>query len=229
MMTLTVADRLAQVRHRLAEAALRAGRSPEAVTLVGVCKMADRPAIDEAYAAGLRHFGENRVQEAQAKFGAGRPVDLVLHLIGHLQTNKARDAVRLFQIVESADSTRLLDELDRQAARAGRVMPVLLEVNIAGEASKQGASADEAEALAAHAFTRPYLQPRGLMTVAPLVDDAEAARPVFVALRGLRDRLCERHPDWSLPELSMGMTNDFEVAIEEGATIIRVGRAIFTG
>jgi pyridoxal phosphate enzyme (YggS family) len=227
MMTLTIADRLAQVRHRLAEAALRGGRSPEAVTLVGVCKMADRPAIDEAYAAGLRHFGENRVQEAQAKFGAGRPADLVLHLIGHLQTNKARDAVRLFQVIESAESTRLLDELDRQAARAGLVVPVLLEVNIGGEASKQGVTAGEAEALAAHAFARPHLQPRGLMTVAPLVDDAEAVRPVFAALRGLRDHLCERHNDWSLPDLSMGMTNDFEVAIEEGATIIRVGRAIF--
>jgi pyridoxal phosphate enzyme (YggS family) len=229
MATMTLATRLADVQDRVTTAAARSGRSAEAVTLVGVCKLADRHAIDEAYAAGLRHFGENRVQEALAKFGGGRPTDLVLHLIGHLQTNKARDAVRLFQVIHSADSAHLLDAIERQAARAGLTAPVLVEVNVSGEASKQGVAPEAAEALLAHAFGLPHLRPRGLMTIAPLVDDAEAVRPVFRALRELRDRLRDAHPEWELPDLSMGMTNDFPVAIEEGATLVRVGRAIFGG
>jgi PLP dependent protein len=229
MTVTTLATRLAAVQERVAMAAARSGRSAETVTLIGVSKLADRPAIDEAYAAGLRHFGENRVQEALAKFGEGRPADLVLHLIGHLQTNKARDAVRLFQVIHSADSVHLLDAVDRQAARAGLTMPMLVEVNVSGEASKHGVAPEATEALVAHAFSLPNLQPRGLMTVGPLVDDAEAVRPVFRALRELRDRLRDAHPDWELPDLSMGMTNDFPVAIEEGATLVRVGRAIFAG
>jgi pyridoxal phosphate enzyme (YggS family) len=223
----TLGARLAVVQERVAEAAARSGRTADAVTLVGVCKTADRAAIDEAYAAGLRHFGENRVQDAAAKFGHDRPDDLTLHLIGHLQTNKARDAVRLFQVVHSADSERLLEALEHQAARFGLTLPVLLEVNVSGEASKQGIAPAAVEALAAHAFRQPHLRPRGLMTVAPLADEAEAVRPVFRGLRELRDRLVAAHPDWPLPDLSMGMTNDYTVAIEEGATLVRVGRAIF--
>ena len=126
MATMTLAARLTTVQARVAEAAARSGRPAEAVTIVGVCKTAERPAIDEAYAAGLRHFGENRVQDAMAKFGPERPADLTLHLIGHLQTNKARHAVRLFHVIHSVDSLRLLDELERQAARAGVTMPILL-------------------------------------------------------------------------------------------------------
>jgi pyridoxal phosphate enzyme (YggS family) len=227
MAVMTLAQRLTVVQERIAAAAARSGRPAAAVTLVAVCKTADRPAIDAAYAAGVRHFGENRVQEALAKFGQARPADLVLHLIGHLQTNKARDAVRLFQVIHSVDSEHLLDALERQAARADLTVPVLLEVNVSGEASKQGVAPAATEALATAAFARPHLRPRGLMTVAPLVDDAEQVRPVFRGLRALRDRLCAAHPDWQLPDLSMGMTNDYEVAIEEGATIVRIGRAIF--
>ena len=228
MTAMTLATRLATVHERVSAAAARSGRPAEAVTLVGVCKMADRAAIDEAYAAGLRHFGENRVQDALAKFGDARPADLVLHLIGHLQTNKARDAVTLFQVdplrrQRAACSTRS----SARRARFDLVVPVLLEINIAGEASKQGVSPEAAEALVAHAAGLPHLRPRGLMTIAPLVDDAEAVRPVFRALRELRDRLRDAHPDWELPDLSMGMTNDYPVAIEEGATLVRVGRAIF--
>jgi hypothetical protein len=224
---LSIASRLDQVRARVADAAARSGRHEDAVTLIGVCKTADRAAINEAYQAGLRHFGENRVQDALSKFGAARPPDVVLHLIGHLQTNKARAALGLFQVVHSVDSIRLLDELARQAGRAAQRLPVMLEVNVGGEATKHGVAPAGVEALAEHAFALPHLAPCGLMTVAPLVDEAEAVRPVFRALREIRDRLHERHPAWTLTDLSMGMTNDFEVAIEEGATHVRVGRAIF--
>ena len=222
-----LAARLAAVRARVAEAAARSGRPAEAVTVVGVCKTVGRPAIDAAYAAGLRHFGENRVQDAVAKFRPDDPDDLVLHLIGHLQTNKARTAVELFDVIHSVDSRRLLDELERRAAHAAVNLPILLEVNISGEASKHGLAPAEVEAAAAHAMGLAHLRLRGLMTVGPLVDDAELVRPVFRGLRELRDRLCERHPDWALPELSMGMTNDYPVAVEEGATLVRIGRAIF--
>ncbi len=222
-----LAARLAAVQARVADAAARSGRPAEAVTIVGVCKTVGRPAIDAAYAAGLRHFGENRVQDAVAKFRPDDPDDLVLHLIGHLQTNKARTAVELFDVIHSADSRRLLDELARRAARAAGSLPILLEVNISGEASKHGLAPAEVEAVAAHAVGLAHLRLRGLMTVAPLVDDAELVRPVFRGLRELRDRLCECHSDWALPELSMGMTNDYPVAVEEGATLVRVGRAIF--
>lgn len=222
-----IAARLGLVRDRVAAAAARGGRAPEAVTIVGVCKTVDRPAVEAAYAAGLRHVGENRVQEAVVKFGQGKPADLVLHLIGHLQTNKARAAVDLFDTIHSVDSRRLLDELERRAAAAGRRLPVLLEVNVSGEASKQGLAPAEIEAIAVQAAGLPHLRLRGLMTVAPLVTEAEETRPIFRGLRELRDRLRDRHPEWELPDLSMGMTNDYEVAVEEGATLVRIGRAIF--
>ena len=223
----TLGDRLARVRAEVADAARRAGRDPDEVTLVGVCKTVERPTVDQAYACGLRHFGENRVQVARAKFGEGRPPDTTLHLIGSLQTNKAREAVALFDIVHSVDRAGLIDALANAAARAGRRLPVLLQVNIAAEESKQGCATEEAPALAAAIIAQPALEVRGLMTMAPFTATAEEARPVFRALRLLRDELRRAHPDTPLPDLSMGMTNDYPVAIEEGATIIRVGRAIF--
>ncbi len=224
--TTALATRIATVRAEIAAAAARAGRDPGTITLIGVCKTVERPTVDAAYAHGLRHFGENRVQVAQAKFGADRPADLVLHLIGSLQTNKARDAVALFDLIHSVDRLGLIEALASAATRAGRRLPVLLQVNIAGEESKQGCDPDEATALAAAIVTHPTLELRGLMTMAPYVPSAET-RPVFRALRTLRDELRGRHPDQPLPELSMGMTNDYGVATEEGATIVRVGRAIF--
>ena len=224
--TTTLAARIATVRAEIAAAAMRAGRDPGAVTLVGVCKTVERPTVDAAYALGLRHFGENRVQVAKAKFGADHPDDLVLHLIGSLQTNKAREVVALFDLIHSVDRLGLIEALANAAERAGRRLPVLLQVNIAGEERKQGCEPDEATALAAAIVARPTLELRGLMTMAPYVL-SEETRPVFRALRALRDELRERHPDHPLPELSMGMTNDYAVAIEEGATIVRVGRAIF--
>jgi len=224
--TTALATRIATVRAEIAAAAARAGRDPGTITLIGVCKTVERPTVDAAYAHGLRHFGENRVQVAKAKFGADRPADLVLHLIGSLQTNKARDAVALFDLIHSVDRLGLIEALASAATRAGRRLPVLLQVNIAGEESKQGCDPDEATALAAAIVAHPTLELRGLMTMAPYVPSAET-RPVFRALRTLRDELRGHHPDQPLPELSMGMTNDYGVATEEGATIVRVGRAIF--
>lgn len=223
-----LAARIASVQGQIAAAAQRAGRDPDTVTLVGVCKTVERPIVDVAYAHGLRHFGENRVQVAKAKFGANRPADLTLHLIGSLQTNKAREAVTLFDLIHSVDRPCLVEALASAAERAGRRVPVLLQVNIAGEESKQGCAPDEADALAAAIVARPALELRGLMTMAPYVA-SEETRPVFRALRLLRDELRRAHPTLPLLDLSMGMTNDYPVAIEEGATIVRVGRAIFAG
>jgi pyridoxal phosphate enzyme (YggS family) len=225
--TQSLAGRIARVQGEVAAAARRAGRDPGEVTIVGVCKTVERPAVDEAYALSLRHFGENRVQVAKAKFGAGRQGDMALHLIGSLQTNKAKDAVALFDLVHSVDRANLIEALASAAAKAERRLPVLLQVNIAGEESKQGCEPGETEALALAIAAQPSLELRGMMTMAPLVSTPEEARPVFRGLRQLRDDLCRAHTTLNLPDLSMGMTNDYAVAIEEGATIVRIGRAIF--
>lgn len=223
-----LAERIARVRKTIVAAAQRAGRDPDTITLVGVCKTVERPTVDAAYTHGLRHFGENRVQVAKAKFDAARPADLTLHLIGSLQTNKAREAVALFDMIHSVDRPSLIEALASAAERTGRRMPVLLQINIAGEESKQGCRPDEASALAAAIIARPTLELRGLMTMAPYVE-REETRPVFRALRLMCDELRRAYPTLALPELSMGMTNDYPIAIEEGATIVRVGRAIFAG
>ncbi len=175
--------------------------------------------VDEAVAAGQCWFGESKVQEAKAKIplvsGHAR-----WHLVGHLQTNKARDAVQLFELIHSVDSLKLARELDKWAERMGKTQAILLEVNVAAEKSKFGLPPDQVEPVLAEINQLPRLDPRGLMTIAPYGRDPEEARPYFRQLRELRDRL-------GLPELSMGMTGDFEVAIEEGATLVRVGTAIF--
>ena len=205
------------MRQRVERAAERADRSPADVTIVAVSKSFPPEAIEEAAAAGIVHVGENRVQEAAAKFPGLRGLALTWHLVGHLQTNKAKTALELFDIIHSVDSLHLAETLSH---RAQRPLPVLLEVNVAGEASKFGFPPGEVAA-AAQAVTRlPHLDLRGLMTIAPFVSDPETVRPVFRELRRLRDAL-------GLAELSMGMTDDFEVAIEEGATLVRIGRAIF--
>lgn len=227
MATMTVATRLTSVNERVAEAMARGHRQPGSVTVVGVSKTVDRRVVEEAYAAGLRHFGENRVQSAESKFAPPRPDDLTLHLIGHLQTNKCRTAVSLFDVIHSVDSERLVAALAAEARRANLVVPVLLEVNVSGELSKQGLAPAEVATVAVQVAAQPHLRLRGLMTMAPLVAEIEATRPIFRGLRELRDQLMEQHPGWELSELSMGMTNDFPVAIEEGATLVRIGRAIF--
>jgi len=213
----TVAERLALVRDRVALAAERSGRSPAEVTIVAVSKFFPTQAIEEAAAAGIAHIGENRVQEAAAKVSSLRHLPVTWHMIGHLQTNKAKTALELFDIIQTVDSLRLAETLSR---RAERPIPVLLEVNVAGEASKFGLSPQDVPETAEAVARLPHLDMRGLMTMAPLVSDPEEVRPVFRELRRLRDAL-------GLDELSMGMTDDFEVAIEEGATLVRIGRAIF--
>ena len=189
------------------------------MTLVAVSKGQPVEAIRAAYAAGLRHFGENRIQEAVPKIEAaqGAGVEATWHLVGHLQSNKAKTAALAFDVVHSVDSARLLARLE---AAAPTPRDVLLQVNIAAEPQKQGVAPEEVEALVETAREAANLRLRGLMTIAPMAADPEEVRPVFRNLRELADR-------FALTELSMGMTDDFEVAIEEGATLVRVGRAIF--
>jgi pyridoxal phosphate enzyme (YggS family) len=224
---LGLAVRLDRVRERIADATCAAGRRPDDVTIVAVSKTVGREAVDAAVALGLRHFGENRVQDAGHKFAEPLPADCALHLIGQLQSNKARPAVALFDEIESVDRPSLIDALAKEAARRGAPVTVLLQVNIAREPQKAGCSPEDASGLMGRIANSPWLLPRGVMTVAPLVDDAESVRPVFAALRGLRDMLCQQYPALDLSTLSMGMSNDYTVAIEEGATAVRIGRAIF--
>ena len=220
-----IAAHLGEILARLAGAARRAGRDPTTVRLVAVSKNHPPQAVALAAGAGQQIFGENRVQEARDKIPAC-PQGLEWHLIGHLQKNKVRQALPLFSFFHSIDSTALASAISRVAGETGRKVDGLLEVNISGEATKHGFSPqqlrDEFPALAA----LPHLRLRGLMTMAPYSDNPEEARPVFRALRELRDELQQAH-GVELPELSMGMSGDFEPAIEEGATLVRVGSSIF--
>ena len=213
----------------VADASRSSGRQPEDVTIVAVTKMVDRDVIEAAYVLGLRHFGENRVQEAGRKLADPLPAGAVLHLIGQLQSNKVKPAVVLFDIIESVDRISLIDALEKEAERRGEPVSVLLQVNIAREPQKAGCAPESASVLMERLVRSPWLRPRGLMTIAPLVADAEETRPVFSGLRRLRDGLQREQPTVDLDTLSMGMSDDFRVAIEEGATSVRIGRAIFEG
>jgi hypothetical protein len=226
-----VRDNLNRVQERIASAAARARRDVAAITLVAVSKTHPVEALIAAYELDVRHFGENRVEEAATKLPAfrhaiGDPL-VVFHMIGHVQSRKADDVAALFDRVHSVDSVKLAQRLSRFASQP---VPILLEVNVSGEESKYGFSGARRDELfsAVEAIARlPQLHLDGLMTMAPLVDVPEQARPVFRALRELRDEIEARYSDVRLPHLSMGMTDDFEVAIEEGATLVRIGRAIF--
>jgi PLP dependent protein len=210
---------LARVRERIARAAERAGRRPEDVLLVGVSKTVDLDRIRRAIEAGVPALGENWVQEARGKITElGHPVPW--HLIGHLQTNKVRDALELFDVVQSLDRLDLARELDKRARARGRVVETLVEVNVGGEASKSGVAPDGLGALLEAIAALPGVTVRGLMAIPPEGKEADDSRVWFRALR----KLGEQH---GLTELSMGMSGDFEVAIEEGATVVRVGTAIF--
>jgi PLP dependent protein len=221
-----VADRLAGIRGRVVDAARRAGRDPSSVTLLAVSKGQPVSAIREAYDAGQRDFGESYAQElAHKAIELADLADLSFHFIGRLQRNKARDVARVAVSVHAVDREALAIELSKRAVDASRQLSVYLEVNVSGEASKGGAAPDEVEALASQVEALPGLSLSGLMTIPPATDDPERARPVFAELRRLRDRLLPSHP--RLAGLSMGMTSDFEVAIAEGATVVRVGTAIF--
>ncbi|GAB4442876.1 MAG: YggS family pyridoxal phosphate-dependent enzyme [Anaerolineae bacterium] len=233
---MTVAANVARVRARMAEACARAGRDPTSVKLVAVSKNRAPAAILEAAQAGVTDFGENRVEEAGAKLPALQEAGLTWHMVGHIQSRKARDVAALFDVVHSLDSVRLAQRLSRFWEREAP-LPVLLEVNVSGEASKYGWDAshwrerrEARRALwedVATVIALPNLEVCGLMTMAPIVPDMEQARPVFASLRALRDALAADFPGAHWSALSMGMTDDYPVAVEEGATMVRIGRAIF--
>jgi len=222
---ITLHDKLADVQRRIAGACERAGRAPETVRLVAVSKKQSAEAIRSLVEAGHRLFGENRVQELRAKVPL-LPGDVIWHLIGPLQRNKVRQVLPLVRMIESVDSLEVATAINKVAAELGLFPEVLLEINLAGEASKHGFSPDAMEGVIEQLLEMDRLEIRGLMAVPPIVEEPEAARPFFVRLRELRDRL-ETDLRIGLPELSMGMSGDFEVAIEEGATIVRVGTALF--
>lgn len=230
---MTISENITVVRERMAVAALRAGRRGEEITLMAVSKTRPAERIREAYGAGLRVFGENRVQEFAGKVDALADLrGIEWHLIGHLQSNKAAKAVELFQAVDSVDSLKLAEKLNSSARQLGKKVGVLIEVNVGGEAAKSGVAPDSAE-LNELLLTAPRLEMlsfRGLMTVPPFTDDPEGTRPYFRSLRELRDKIAARGlPGVFLEQLSMGMSHDFEIAIEEGSTCVRVGTAIFGG
>lgn len=222
-----LAANLATVRANIAQAAERSRRQHNEITLVAVSKTKPLELVQMAYQLGVTDFGENRVQEALLKIGDFHPQDVRWHMIGHLQSNKVSKVVGAFHSVQSVDSLHLAQALDRHAGQQGIRLPILLEVNVAGEASKEGIAPEELPEVARQIAQLSYLELEGLMTVAPLVQNPEEVRPVFRALRELRDHLRDMLPDCSWKHLSMGMTDDYSVAIEEGATIVRVGRAIF--
>ena len=225
---MSLEHRLAKIRERIDAAARIAGRNPSSIRLVAVSKTFPIDAVREAYAAGQRDFGENRVQEALQKISASADLKIRWHLLGHLQTNKARKAAPAFATIQSIDSLELLEKVDRAAADAGTAPELLIQVDLAGEETKFGAPPDEARRILDRAMRCTAARVTGLMTLPPVPDSPEDARPFFRQLRELRDRwIAEGVPGTMLGELSMGMSQDFEVGVEEGATIVRVGTAIF--
>jgi pyridoxal phosphate enzyme (YggS family) len=230
---MSIVENIALVRERIAAATRRASRNPSEIMLMGVSKTVPIERIREAYTAGLRFFGENRVQEFSAKATALRGLpDIEWHLIGHLQTNKAAKAAELFDAVDSVDSVRMAEKLNASAGNMGKILSVLIEINVGGEQAKSGLApdADELEQILQGAPRWRNLQIHGLMTVPPYTEDPEGSRLYFRQLRQIRDRIAARSlPNIGMAVLSMGMSHDFEVAIEEGATWVRVGTAIFGG
>lgn len=228
---MSIADNIAQVRERIARAAARVGRDPGSVTLMAVSKVVEPERIRQAYAAGVRVFGENRVQEFTEKSAALADLKKAeWHLIGHLQSNKAKKAAELFSAVDSVDSLRLAEKLNQAAQQTGKKLAVLIEIKVGEEESKSGipAASPELEELLRAAARMEHLEIRGLMTIPPFTEDPEGARLYFRALHDLRDTIAARNlPGIQMEMLSMGMSHDFEVAIEEGSTCVRVGTAIF--
>jgi len=244
MGTAGLGERIAAVRERIAKACQRCGRDSSTVTLVAVTKGVSAATIQETLACGLTQLGENRIQEARAKqlaLGSGlgavgnhleprtpSPEPIRWHLIGHLQRNKAKEAVELFEVIHSLDTTALAEALERHAAATDKEVEVFIQVNVSGEATKFGCAPDEAPVLAKTVMQLPHLRLKGLMTIAPFADDPESVRPIFHQLRGLRDEVTSSlHLPPSTFCLSMGMSQDFEAAIEEGADYLRVGTALF--
>ena len=216
---MTIEQNIRELQQRIARACQRAGLSPDEVTLVAVSKTVQASAIEAAFNAGVRDFGESRVQEAKPKIEQLQKLkpDITWHMVGHLQTNKARTAADIFDIIHSVDSLKLAETLNDCSPRR---LPILIQVNVSAEASKGGFTLSEVNEAIRQIGRLPNLEIQGLMTIAPWVDNAEEVRPIFRQMRQMRDALGLRH-------LSMGMSDDFEVAIEEGATLVRIGRAIF--
>ncbi len=219
-------ERVESVRERIAAAALRVGRDPGEVLVVAVAKTFPVSAVQEAIAAGISDIGENRVQEAKAKI-AEIDTPCCWHMVGHLQTNKARTAVQLFDWIQSLDSLKLAQELEKGGAGLGKRVRTLVEVNLAQEPRKSGVAETELFSLLEQAGPMPHLSIEGLMAMPPFDPNPERVRPFFQRLRMLRDQAASRFPELSLRQLSMGMTHDFEVAVEEGASIVRIGTAVF--
>lgn len=228
---MSISENISEIQERMAAAARRAGRSPDEIALMAVTKTHPPERIREAYGAGLRLFGENRVQEFSGKVGSlANSPGAQFHMIGHLQTNKAGKAAELFCAVDSVDSAKLAEKLDAAARNLGKILDVLIEINVGGEAAKSGAAPDSPELneLLASAGRFEALRFQGLMTVPPFTEDAEGARAFFRKLRELRDAISVRKlPNVKMDVLSMGMSHDFEIAIEEGSSCVRVGTGIF--
>jgi PLP dependent protein len=218
-------ENLEKIQQRITAAGARSGREPGSITLLAVTKSQPPEVVREAADCGQILFGENKVQEAKAKISSC-PERLRWHFIGHLQSNKCRDAVALFEMIQSVDSLPLAQEISQRAEQAARTMPVLLEINVAGEASKFGYSQDKLLAELKQISALPRIEIQGLMAVPPWSPEPEKSRPHFRRLRELKQS-CEQALGGSLPHLSMGMSGDFEVAIEEGATLVRIGTALF--
>lgn len=225
-----IAGNVSRVRGQIAAAAQGVGRSAHDVTLVAVTKTRSLAEIRAAHRAGVTHFGENRVEEAEDKLPVPGLEGVTWHMVGHLQSRKVRRAVGLFDRIDSVDSVRLARRLDSQVAAQGLTLPILIEVNVSGEESKYGFPLSDRIALdaaVAEIVTLPNLHVDGLMTVAFIADDPEQVRPIFARLRELRDQLRDRFPQADWRHLSMGMSDDFVIGVQEGATMVRVGRALF--
>ena len=223
---MSISQNLAEINQRIAQAAKQAGRDPSGVRLVAVSKTKPAQAVQEALAAGQTIFGENYIQELRdksAQIGAGPQ----WHFIGHLQSKKARQAAELAHVVQSVDRLKLVDILSKRAVELDKQLGVLVQVNVGGEEQKSGCGEDEAQALCQAVAVAPNLELRGLMTMPPFFDEPERVRPIFARLRKLSETLAPNLPPGSMDELSMGMSGDFEAAIAEGATLVRVGTAIF--
>ena len=220
-------NRLENVNDRINEAALKCGRDPENIHLVAVSKTIPANRVKEAIELGVTILGENYVQEARDKFNVLGTYPVSWHFIGHLQTNKAKYAVRLFDLIHSVDTLKLARELDKQAKKVNKVQDILIQINVGKEPSKSGSDMENAANLIKDIVRLENLSVKGLMAMPPFFNNPEKARPYFIALRNLRDQIQKTLPGVALDELSMGMTGDFEVAIEEGATFVRIGTAIF--
>ncbi len=234
-----IKDNILRIRQRIASVCARINRDPAAILIVAVSKARTVDEIEEATSAGVTDIGENRVQEALAKYNdmryaipacrqAGCDMPIRWHMVGHLQTNKVKDAVRIFDVIQSVDSIRLAQEIDKQAAKINKIQDILIEVKTSGETAKFGLDPEAAVGAIKEITKLKNINLKGLMTIAPLADNPEKARPYFQMLKKLRDgvnAICDKR--YAIRDLSMGMTDDFEVAIEEGATMVRLGRAIF--